>query len=188
MLAGSSTQQVAQEVFCEAGYSIVGYREAILGPKSGAKHTIRSGVSFRVVRLKSQLTRLLGLLCAGAPVLFQQDRPPGVDPDRENDVRAIYSWLVTYSGGRSPQEHDPQDPEIAVNAEAVCHPRSERGRGITIEIGPAVRFAYRPTTLSWSRASLAFLRRQLQQEADRGSSSLRLVVWRNVWPTQLVRI
>ena len=89
---------------------------------------------------------------------------------------------------RSPQEHDPQNPEIAVNPEAVCHPRSERGGGIILEIGLGVRFAYRPATLSWSQAPLAFLRRQLQQEADRGSSSLRLVVWRNVWPPQLVRI
>ena len=53
------------------------------------------------MRLKSQLTWLLGLLCAGAPVLFQQDRPPGAEPDRENDVRAIYSWLVTHSAGQN---------------------------------------------------------------------------------------
>jgi hypothetical protein len=37
------------------------------------------------------------MLCASAPVLFQQDRPQAADPDRDNDVRAIYSWLITHS-------------------------------------------------------------------------------------------
>jgi hypothetical protein len=48
------------------------------------------------VRLKSRLTWLLGLLCASAPVLFQQDRLPAADPDRDNDVQAIYSWVITH--------------------------------------------------------------------------------------------
>ena len=48
------------------------------------------------MRLKSRL-RLLGLLCASTPVVLQQERPPVADPGRDNDVRAIYSWLVTQS-------------------------------------------------------------------------------------------
>ena len=51
------------------------------------------------MRLKSRLTWLLGLLCAGAPVLFQQDRF-AADLDRDNDIRAIYSWLITHSAGQ----------------------------------------------------------------------------------------
>ena len=69
-------------------------------PKSGAKHSIPLRVSSKVVPLKSRFASFLGLLCAGAPVLFQQDRPQGADPDRENDVRAIYSWLVTHSASQ----------------------------------------------------------------------------------------
>jgi len=51
------------------------------------------------VRL-SRPTWLLGLLCASALVLFQQERPPAADDDRDNDVRAIYSWLITHSAGQ----------------------------------------------------------------------------------------
>jgi hypothetical protein len=29
--------------------------------------------------------------------VLQQERPPVADPDRDNDVRAIYSWLATQS-------------------------------------------------------------------------------------------
>lgn len=57
-------------------------------------------VYHRGMRLRSRLTLLLGLSCASAPVLFQQDRPTAADPDRDNDVRAIYSWLITHSTGQ----------------------------------------------------------------------------------------
>jgi hypothetical protein len=43
---------------------------------------------------------LLGLLSASAPVLFQQDTPPAADPVRDNDIRNIYSWLITHSTGQ----------------------------------------------------------------------------------------
>jgi hypothetical protein len=49
------------------------------------------------MRLKSRLIWLLWLLCASATLLFQQDRHPVADTDRDNDVRAIYSWLITHS-------------------------------------------------------------------------------------------
>ena len=52
------------------------------------------------MRLRSRLTLLLGLLCASAPVLFQQDIPTAADTDRDNDVGAIYSWLITHSTGQ----------------------------------------------------------------------------------------
>ena len=51
----------------------------------------------RSVRLKFRLAYLLGLLFAGAPLLFQQDRLPASDPARDNDVQSIYSWLITHS-------------------------------------------------------------------------------------------
>ena len=46
---------------------------------------------------KVRLSCLLTLLCAGAPVLFPQDRSPAADPDRDKDVQAIYSWVITHS-------------------------------------------------------------------------------------------
>jgi hypothetical protein len=49
------------------------------------------------VQLKFRLSCLLALLCAGAPVLFPQDRSPAADPDRDKDVQAIYSWIITHS-------------------------------------------------------------------------------------------
>jgi hypothetical protein len=49
------------------------------------------------VRLKFRLTWLLGLLCASAPVLFQQDSLPAADPDRDNDVQVIYSGVIDHS-------------------------------------------------------------------------------------------
>jgi hypothetical protein len=49
------------------------------------------------VRLKFRLTWLLGLLCASAPVLFQQDRLSAADPGRDNDVQAIYSGVIDHS-------------------------------------------------------------------------------------------
>ena len=52
------------------------------------------------MQLKSRLTWLLGLLCASAPSLFQQARLPAADPNLDNDVRAIYSWLITHSTGQ----------------------------------------------------------------------------------------
>ena len=60
-----------------------------------------SGCIIQGVR-KARLTWLVGLLCASAPSLFQQDRLPAADPDRGNDARAIYSWLITHSTGQDP--------------------------------------------------------------------------------------
>lgn len=56
-----------------------------------------AGCIIRSVQLKFRLSYLLALLCAGAPVLFPQDRSPAVDPDRDIDVQAIYSWTITHS-------------------------------------------------------------------------------------------
>ena len=56
----------------------------------------RLSMYHRGMRLRSRLTLLLGLLCASAPVLFQQDRRPA-DTNRDNDAQAIYSWLITHS-------------------------------------------------------------------------------------------
>lgn len=51
--------------------------------------------------LKARPIWLVGLLCAGAPALFQQVRPTAADPVWDNEVRAIYSWLITHSPGRT---------------------------------------------------------------------------------------
>lgn len=50
--------------------------------------------------LKARPIWLVGLLCAGAPALFQQVRPTAADPVWDNEVRAIYSWLITHSPGQ----------------------------------------------------------------------------------------
>lgn len=55
------------------------------------------GCIIQVVRLKPQLAWLVGLLCASASVLFPQPRPAQADRGRDNDVRTIYSWLLTHS-------------------------------------------------------------------------------------------
>ena len=53
------------------------------------------------MRYRSRLILLLGLLSASALVLlFQQDTPPAADPAQDNDVRAIYSWLINHSTGQ----------------------------------------------------------------------------------------
>ena len=44
------------------------------------------------VRRISRLARLISLLCASGPVLFQQDRTPVADSDRN----AIYSWVIDH--------------------------------------------------------------------------------------------
>lgn len=49
------------------------------------------------MRLTSRLIGLLGVLCAGAPVLIPQDKPPAEDPGRNDDVRAIYSRIISHS-------------------------------------------------------------------------------------------
>jgi hypothetical protein len=54
------------------------------------------GCIIQGMQLMFRLTWLLGLLCVSATALFQQ-KPPATDPDRDNDVRTIYSWLITHS-------------------------------------------------------------------------------------------
>ena len=66
-------------------------------PETPVLRTLAFECIIQCVRLMSRLTWLVGLLCASAPVLFQQDRLPASDPDRDNDARAIYSWLITHS-------------------------------------------------------------------------------------------
>ena len=49
-------------------------------------------------------------------MLFQQDTPPAADTDRDNDVRAIYSWLITHSADQdklyliAPETSQSDDP------------------------------------------------------------------------------
>ena len=47
----------------------------------------------------SRLTKLLIVLCASSRILFQQDRTPATDPDRDKDVQAIYSSVISQSTG-----------------------------------------------------------------------------------------
>ena len=68
-------------------------------PETSVLMTLAFGCIIQGV-LKARLIWLVGLLCACAPVLFQQDRPTAADADRDNDVRAIYSWLITHSTGQ----------------------------------------------------------------------------------------
>jgi hypothetical protein len=49
------------------------------------------------VQLKFRRSCLLALLCAGALLLFPQDRFPAADPDHDKDVQAIYSRIITHS-------------------------------------------------------------------------------------------
>lgn len=69
----------------------------ILGPLCRSLGRPGTWLYHQDVRLRSRLTLFLGLFCCSAPVLFQQDRPTAADPGRDNDVRAIYSWLITHS-------------------------------------------------------------------------------------------
>jgi len=186
-------------------------------PETPVLRTLAFECIIQCVRLMSRLTWLVGLLCASAPVLFQQDRLPASDPDRDNDARAIYSWLITHSADQDklyliapetsqsdypldrcleiPPDHTADFREIradfdrrknavhavpkSLSTPAVCHPGSERYEG-TNEIGRPLRVAYRPRTLPRSPASPAFLRRQLQPEAERCSGSHPIMVWRIV--------
>src|SRR5579872_4012538 len=52
--------------------------------------------------LLARLIWLVGLQSASVPALFQQDRLAAPDPDLRNEVRAIYSWLITNSTGQDP--------------------------------------------------------------------------------------
>lgn len=67
--------------------------------------------------MKFRLAWLVGLLGASAPVLLQQETSPVADPDRDNDVRAIYSWLITHSAGQdqlyliAPETHQSDYPD-----------------------------------------------------------------------------
>jgi hypothetical protein len=49
------------------------------------------------VRVSSRPIQLLTVLCASAPVCFQQGKIPAPDPGRDRDVQAVYSWVINHS-------------------------------------------------------------------------------------------
>jgi hypothetical protein len=96
----------------------------------------------------SRLTKLLIVLCACSPILFQQDQSPNTDPERDKDAQAIYSWVISHSTGeeklyliapKTSQSDYPQERCLAIPPEHAADFREiradfERRKNITREI------------------------------------------------------
>jgi hypothetical protein len=76
----------------------LGGQRAIAADLPARKLTLMQGPWVYHPRCATEVSANLAARAAtSAPDLIEQDRPPAADPDRDNDVQAVYSWLINHS-------------------------------------------------------------------------------------------